>query len=93
MRIIGHIEHPEIKITVFKMENRISVKLENPLYEQTYKLEMDERINSLESVQLLIDENFIQQVLAQFRAMHQNRMSAFARVFPVGQGAIFEEII
>ena len=34
MRILGYLEHPTLKITVFKMDNRISVKFENSLYEQ-----------------------------------------------------------
>ena len=43
MRIIGQIEHPDLKITVFKSDNRISVKFENEGYEQIFKLGADER--------------------------------------------------
>lgn len=93
MRIIGYIEHPGVKITVFKMDNRISVKLENALYEQTYKFGTDERVGSLEGVQKLLDEPFIEQALAHFRDMHQNRISAFARAFSADKGVMFEEII
>ncbi len=93
MRIIGNIEHPDLKITVFKMDNRISVKFENTFYEQTYKLGMDERVASMEGVIKLIDRQFVEQVSAQFLQMHQTRISAFGRAFPAGRDVTFEEII
>jgi len=93
MRIIGNIEHPDLKITVFKMDNRVSVKFENTFYEQTYKLGTDERVATMEGVTGLVDQAFVEQVSAQFRQMHQARISAFARAFPAGQEATFEEII
>jgi hypothetical protein len=92
MRIIGNIEHPHLKITVFKMDNRISVKFENNLYEQTYKLSIDERFTDLQSVKDWIDATFIAEVLQQFQAMHRNRMQTMARIFLVKE-EIFEEII
>ena len=93
MRIIGHIEHPHLKITVFKMDNRVSVKFENALYEQTFKLGHDERLSSVESVQKLADAAFLEQVLAVFQQMHQAKMAAFARAFPLEESIVFEEII
>lgn len=93
MRIIGNIEHPNLKITVFKMDNRLSVKFENALYEQTYKLGADERFDSLEAVQGLVDTPFLQQVQMQFQQMHQNRMAALERLFPPAHTEAFEEII
>lgn len=93
MRIIGQIEHPQLKITVFKMENRISVKFENSLYEQTFKLGEDERLGELEQVQKLIDAPFLEQVQAGFRMMHQTRLSAYDRIFPAPQQPEFETII
>lgn len=93
MRIIGHIEHPDIKITVFKMDNRVSVKFENTLYEQTFKLGMDERTASMEAIQKLVDARFTDQVSDIFRQMHQARIAGFKRAFPIGDDAGFEEII
>ncbi len=37
MRIAGDIPHPEMKITVFVMNGRYSIKFEKKLLEQTYK--------------------------------------------------------
>lgn len=93
MRIIGHIEHPHLKITVFKMDNRLSVKFENALYEQTFKFGLDERLESFEDVQKLVDAAFIEQILANFQRMHQTRMAAFAKTFPIENQYVFEEII
>lgn len=93
MRIIGNIEHPHMKITVFKMDNRISVKFENALYEQTYKFGHDERLGSLAAIQKLVDPAFTEQVSAVFQQMHQARIAAFSRVLPVENTSVFEEII
>lgn len=93
MRIIGQIEHPQLKITVFKMENRISVKFENSQYEQTFKLGEDERLAGLEAVEQFIDAQFIEQVQTNFRAMHQIRLAGYARAFPRQGEAGFETII
>ncbi len=93
MRIIGNIEHAALKISVFKADNRISVKFENALYEQTFKLGDDERFNNLEAVQKLVDETMIADVLAGFQQMHATRMAVLGRAFPVNETEVFEEII
>lgn len=93
MRIIGNIEHPSLKITVFKMDNRISVKFENAVYEQTFKLGADERFSSFESVQKLVDAELLERISANFRLMHQYRIAAVTRAFPPETNTVFEEII
>lgn len=93
MRIIGNIEHPALKISVFKADNRISIKFENALYEQTFKLGDDERFSNLEAVQQLVDETMIEDVLAGFRQMHAARMAVLSRRFPMAETEQFEEII
>lgn len=93
MRIIGHVEHPSLKITVFRMDNRTSVKFETSLYEQTFKLGDEERFATLEGVQLWADSQMIEAVLEGFQQMHQVRLEALARSFPTQGGEVFEEII
>lgn len=93
MRAIGQIEHPVYKITVFKNDGRTSVKFETALYEQTYKLGDDERLSSVEAIQNWIDAAFLAQVSDAFRQMHQTRLEAIARSFPLQTQAVFEEII
>lgn len=93
MRIIGYIEHPNLKITVFKMDNKLSVKFENPLYEQVYKFRDSEQLDSLEDVKGLVDPAFIGQVLDQLTTMHQSRQAALERFSPAEEEDSFEEII
>ena len=93
MRIIGHIEHPDIKITVFKSDNRVSIKFENEGYEQTYKLGTDERSSTVEGVRQWVDAGFVADVLKQLQAMHHSRLGAYRRAFPPEADMAFEEII
>lgn len=93
MRVIGNIDHPHLKITIFKMDNRVSVKFENALYEQTYKLGHDERLSSVEAVQQWVDARLLEEVSAVFQQMHRLRMESFARLFPAGDDMEFEDIV
>ncbi len=93
MRIIGNIDHPILKISVFKADNRISVKFENELYEQTFKLGDDERFSNVAAVEQFLDSAMLEDVLAGFRQMHASRMSAMSRLYPATEVEVFEEII
>ncbi len=79
MRILGNIDHPQLKITVFKMDNRLSVKLETGLYEQIYKFRDGEGIDQLEDVKALLDEPFFAAAFQGFQNMHALRMATVAR--------------
>lgn len=93
MRIIGQIEHPSLKISVFKNDGRTSVKFETAHYEQTYKLGDDERFSTLEGVQQFVDTALLENTLEIFRQMHRARLDTMARQFPVQAGTAFETII
>lgn len=93
MRIVGQIEHPSLKISVFKMDNRFSVKFENAAYEQTFKLGADDQLNTLEAIKTWVDAQLLDQVLAQMAHMHQANLAARDRAFPEASASEFEEII
>ena len=93
MRIIGHIDHPILKITVFKMDNKLSIKMETGLYEQTYKFRESDEISQFEDIQALVDEHFINTVLAEMSSMHQIKMAALDRFLPTKEADEFDEII
>lgn len=93
MRIIGHIEHPTLKITVFKMDNRLSVKFESALYEQTYKFRTAIGLENFEDIQNIVDESFIAQVETALLTMHQQKIAALARNMEKQKKDEFEEII
>ena len=94
MRIVGNIDHPVMKITVFHANNRYSVKFETGLYEQTYKFRDSDDIHSLEDIQLLLDDPFMSQVLHEFTQMHRIKNDAMERAYPAEEdGSGPDEII
>ncbi len=93
MRIIGHIDHPTLKITVFKMDNRLSVKFETGLYEQTYKYRTGDQMETLEDIKRQVDPPFLQKVEDLFMQMHQSKNQALKRQDDQSQNEEFEEII
>jgi len=62
MRIIGEIDHPTLKITVFKNGNRFSIKFEDGGVEQTYKFDDGQNVESLGDVKRQIDFAFSKRV-------------------------------
>lgn len=93
MRIIGEIEHPSLKITLFKMDNRLSVKFESGFYEQTYKFRTGDGLETAEDLRKIVDEGFIQAVDEQFVELHRLKMEAMARHLPPARADEFETII
>lgn len=92
MRILGYIDHKSLKITVFKMDNRLSVKFEFGLYEQTYKFRSGMKIDDLEDIKHIVDEQFIQAVMAEMNTMHRISNRAMKRFLDEKEEG-FEEII
>jgi len=82
MRIVGTIPHPLMRITVFAMNMRYSVKFEMGQMEQTYKIRESAHINSLEDISLLLDDQLIDECLNHFTAMHKSMEAAFDRLTP-----------
>lgn len=93
MRIIGYIEHPVLKITVFKMDNKISIKFESGLYEQTYKFRSGDTISNLGDVEKIVDNTFCESVLQILNQMHTIKNQAMERTLPQEEREEFEEII
>ncbi|MEY3194006.1 MAG: hypothetical protein RIQ78_102 [Bacteroidota bacterium] len=93
MRIIGNIEHPFLKISVFKADHRVTVKFENALYEQSIKFGDDDRFSNLDAIRQLVDDKLLLDILEGFRQLHAARISAMKRSFPSDTSQEFEEII
>jgi hypothetical protein len=94
MRIIGYIEHPVLKISVFKMEHKFSVKFESGFAEQIYKFRQDEHLQHLKDIQHLIDDAFIKKVESILEIMHQERADLLERKFSqIIENESFEEIL
>jgi len=93
MRIIGYIEHPIMKITVFKDNGKLSAKFETGLFEQTYKFREMDAMKNLVDVQGLVDEAFLSRVMEHFQTMNQIRNEGLDRFLPKTEEEDFEEII
>jgi len=93
MRIIGHIDHPLLKITAFKMDNKLSIKFESGLFEQTYKFRESDQLSTFEDIQNLVDDGFINDVLEELKTMNQLKNRAFSRFITQNEADEFEEII
>ena len=93
MRVIGNIDHPILKITAFKMDNKLSIKFESGLFEQTYKIRESEQLSTFEDLQNLVDEGFINDVIEELKKMNQIKKSAFSRYLTQAEEDEFEDII
>ncbi len=92
MRIEGYIEHPIMKITIFKMDNKYSVKFETQLYEQTFKLREGNLIQDINDVKKWANLAFQEKVLENFSKMHEINMINFSKMDTSLEDQ-FEEII
>lgn len=79
MRIIGTIPHPIVKISVFKMDERFAVKLEMGMLEQTYKFRATDELNSIEDIDKIMDEQFIDLCITRFKNMSEDISAAVSR--------------
>ena len=79
MRIVGEISHPNLKITIFKNGNRLSVKFEDGSVEQTYKFDDGQGIESVGDVKKHIDAAFLKNVEEGIATMKITRLSTLKR--------------
>jgi hypothetical protein len=90
MRILGELPQPGLKISVFKTDSRILLKIEDLFLEQTYKFREADGLSTLADVSRMLTDDFLQQVRATFdimRKTHQATLQAHLQVadedFPV----------
>lgn len=69
MRVVAELPRPDCKITIFSMNGKYIIKFEKGSFEQTYKLAEMDLLEGLDGVFQLLDEEFIQQVVARFDEM------------------------
>lgn len=93
MRIAGYIDHPVLKITIFQMDNRFSVKLETSRHEQTYKFRKGGGLETVADVRKLVDDPFLKGVLLQMKRMDDVQRWALQRMQQDKDNDEFPEII
>jgi hypothetical protein len=79
MRIVAEIPHPQMKITIMIWNEKYMIKMECGQFEQYYKIRKED-IGSLDEVIKMIDEEFQQKVLEQFKVMSQNFLNAWKKM-------------
>lgn len=93
MRIAGYIEHPKLKITIFQMDNRFTVKFEDGTLEQAYKFRSGDYINSVNDIRRLVDPTFIREVSAEMGRLHNIHQHALKRLRPDEEEDEFDDIL
>jgi hypothetical protein len=73
MRIIDSIPHPQLRISIFSMNDKYLVKFEAGPYEQTYKFDHDS-VSGLEDLKSRVDDNLLEQIASVFRQMHASNV-------------------
>ncbi len=78
MRVVVEIPHKECKITVFAWNNRYLIKLEQGMFEQTFKVnEYD--LDGESELYKIIDEPFIREALSRFEDMNSSLQQTLQR--------------
>ena len=71
MRIIGELNHPQCKISLYSWNNRYIIKLERDLLEQTFKVNQFD-LTSESDLQKIISDSFIEEALLRFDSMEES---------------------
>lgn len=93
MRIIDEFSAGDIKVTVFKMNERVSIKFEYNLLEQIYKFRDGSGIDSSEMARRYCTDETIMNIKEIFHQMSQNRFSSLQQLFENDAEEKFDKII
>ncbi|MBK8625997.1 MAG: hypothetical protein IPN86_10670 [Saprospiraceae bacterium] len=93
MRIIGEFDLDQIKVTVFVMNERLSVKYENNLLEQTYKFRDGSGIRTVEDVKKYSEGETIKEIKLAFEKMGTIRLHGIQNLNIDSDTDKFDEII
>ena len=76
MRIIKHIPHRYLKITVFKHQQKLSIKFQHQVYEILLTYREGEIIDESSFIASLPDSTFVKEMEQRMHEIHQTRMAA-----------------
>jgi hypothetical protein len=79
MRIIAELPHPEFKISIFNMNQKYIVKIEQGTLEQSYKIDEMDLTDGVNSIFELLDEEFLKTISARFAEMRKDYQNAYFR--------------
>ena len=76
MRIIGEIDHPKYKITVLKMNEKVTIQIEDRLVTQSFTFRDGSGISDLSSAEQILTQDFMKKVDSRFDEMNNDYMEA-----------------
>jgi hypothetical protein len=76
MRIIGEINHPVYKITVLKMNEKVTVQIEDRLVTQSFVFRDGSGIRDLSTAENLLSPSFMKNVEQRFTDMNTDYINA-----------------
>lgn len=79
MRSIAELPHPDCKITLFSMNQKFIIKFEQGNLEQSFKISEIDITDGVNGVFQILDEEFIEQVISQFKLMREHFRDAYNR--------------
>jgi len=80
MRIIGEINHPKYKITVLKMNERVTLQIEDRLVSQSFVFRDGSGVRDLNSAEQILTPDFLKKVEARFVEMNTDYMHALEQI-------------
>ena len=80
MRIIKELSIEGVHVTIFKMDNRFTLKLEWNRLEQVTKLDMRDGIDDVRDIMSLINEDFIRESQKVFEMMLDNKNRSLEKI-------------
>ncbi len=81
MRTLAELPNPNCKITIFGMNQKYIIKFEQGNLEQSYKIAEADIVNGVDGVFEILDETFINSVLANFDNMRANFNGSYNRYY------------
>jgi hypothetical protein len=78
MRYIKDITSNRFKIGVYQWNNKFIIKIENGMYEQTYKIDQYE-VENIEELEKCIDGRFLDNVASSFEIMGRDFQDTLLR--------------
>jgi len=77
MRIVAHIPHPQIKISIFQYNDKYLIEMEAAQYKQTYKISVDS-VDGIEGIKKLCTGELIKNSMLRFSSMHEDFLKSYS---------------
>jgi len=80
MRIIGEVKHPRYKITILKMNEKVTIQIEDRLVSQSFVFRDGSGVKDLPTAEQLLTSQFLQKIDARFIQMNADYIEALEQL-------------